>query len=114
MHKDRYPKLLPVRAFLKRVARNLAIGLSIIGVSLWVGMFGYHHFEKMNWVDAYVNASMILSGMGPVTELHTDDGKIFAGSYALFSGIIFLVVIAIIIAPLFHRFFHKFLIKDFQ
>lgn len=75
-------------------------------------MIGYSYFEGMNVVDAYINAAMILSGMGPVSNLQTDGGKIFAGSYALFSGIVFLIVIAIILAPLIHRFFHKFLIKD--
>ena len=75
-------------------------------------MTGYHYSEDMPWIDAYVNAAMILSGMGPVTELHTNAGKIFAGSYALFSGIIFLVVIAVILAPLFHRFLHKFHLQD--
>lgn len=71
-------------------------------------MFGYHHFEKMSWIDAYVNAAMILSGMGPVEALHTSEGKLFAGTYALFSGIVFLVVIAIIFAPVVHRFLHQF------
>ena len=80
--------------------------------SLGIGMVGYSHFEKMHWVDAYVNATMILSGMGPVDVLHTEGGKLFAGTYALFSGIIFLVVIAVIIAPVFHRFMQKFQIKD--
>ena len=84
----------------------------MIGISLFGGMYGYHQLEKMNWVDSFVNAAMILSGMGPVDTLHTDAGKIFAGSYALFSGIIFLVVIAIIFVPLIHRFFHGFLVKD--
>jgi len=112
MDKGKHHALMPMRAFLKRVFLHLAIGFSIILFSLLLGMLGYSHFESMNVVDSYVNASMILSGMGPVSELHTDAGKIFAGSYALFSGIIFLVVIAIFIAPLFHRFLHSFLIKD--
>lgn len=99
-------------AFIKRILISLTVGLSLIVISLVLGMFGYRHFEHMNSVDAYVNAAMILSGMGPVSELHTDAGKIFAGSYALFSGIIFLVVIAIFIAPLFHRFLHSILVKD--
>ena len=77
-------------------------------------MCGYHHFEGMDWVTSYENAAMILSGMGPVDPLYTEKGKIFAGSFALFSGIIFLIVIAIFIAPLFHRFFHKFMIKDIE
>ena len=98
--------------FLKRVTRNLLIGLLIIIFSLFLGMYGYHEYEGMNWTNAYLNAAMILSGMGPVSELHTNAGKIFAGSYALFSGIVFLIVMALIIAPIFHRILHKFLVKD--
>ena len=104
--------LLPMHAFIKRVIRNLLIGFVIIAISLGIGMFGYSYFENMNWVDAYENASMILSGMGPVATLKTESGKIFAGSYALFSGIVFLVVIAVIFAPIFHRFLHKFIISQ--
>lgn len=77
-------------------------------------MSGYSYFENMDLVDAYENAAMILSGMGPVDTITTVAGKIFAGTYALFSGIIFLVVIAIVMAPVFHRFFHWFLIKDLK
>ena len=105
-------KLLPLRAFLQHVLRNLVIGFLIIVLSLLIGMIGYHHFEQMDWVDAYVNASMILSGMGPFSMLQTEAGKIFAGTYALFSGIVFLVVIVILLAPVAHRFFHKFQIED--
>lgn len=103
---------MPLRSFIKRIIRNFIIGFSIIAFSLGIGMLGYSYYEKMNWVDAYINATMILSGMGPVSPLKTDAGKIFAGSYALFSGIIFLIVIAVIFAPLVHRFLHKFLIKE--
>jgi len=104
--------LIPMQALIRRIIRNLLIGFGIIAFSLGIGMLGYSYFENMNWIDAYENASMILSGMGPVSNMETDEGKIFAGSYALFSGIVFLVVIAIIMAPVFHRFFHKFLVKD--
>ena len=103
---------LPLPIFIRRLGRNLLIGLGIIAFSLILGMAGYRHYEGMSWVDAYINASMILSGMGPVTQLNTDAGKIFAGSYALFSGIIFLVVIAVIFAPLIHRFLHKFHMEE--
>ncbi len=106
------PLLIPVHLFVKKLTRNILIGFAIILFSLGMGMFGYHHLENMNWVDAYVNAAMILSGMGPVTELKTDAGKLFAGSYALFSGIVFLVVIAVIFAPVVHRFFHPFHIDE--
>jgi len=106
--------VLPIRLFLKRLRRNLVIGFAIIFFSLGLGMWGYHHYENMDWTDAYVNAAMILSGMGPVSELKTDAGRIFAGSYALFSGIIFLVVIGIIFIPIFHRIFLKFHLENPQ
>jgi hypothetical protein len=84
------------------------LGSTIILASLVIGMAGYHYFEHLPWLDAFVNASMILSGMGPVGELHTSAGKLFAGCYALFSGIAFLTSVGVIFAPLFHRFLHKF------
>jgi hypothetical protein len=100
------------RMFFTRLARNLCLGLSLVMMSLLAGMCGYRYFEGMSWIDAYVNAAMILSGMGPVATLNSDGGKIFAGTYALFSGIFFLVFIAIIVAPVFHHFFHKLLLHD--
>ena len=98
--------------FIKKLVRNSLIGLGIIAGSLSIGMWGYHHFERMSWVDSYVNAAMILSGMGPVSNLQTTSGKIFAGTYALFSGIVFLIFIAIIFAPIFHRFMHELHLPD--
>jgi hypothetical protein len=112
MYEKRHQQLLPIKAFIRRVLLNFTMGMLIILVSLGIGMWGYSHFENMEKVDAFVNAAMILSGMGPAAELKTDPGKIFAGIYALFSGIVFLIVIAAILAPLFHRSLHKFLIKD--
>ncbi len=112
MYRVKHPPLASIRIFFRRVLYNLVFGFIIILFSLAIGMIGYHHFEKMSWVDAYENASMILAGMGPVETLETANGKIFAGTYALFSGVIFLIVIAIIIAPIFHRFFHHFLLID--
>jgi hypothetical protein len=112
MYESKHRPLIPTRSFFQRMVCHLLIGLGIIVISLLIGMYGYHHFEGMDWVKSYENASMILSGMGPVDSLQTDRGRLFAGTYALFSGIIFLIVIAIFIAPLFHRFFHKFMIKD--
>jgi len=87
--------------------RNLIFGFFLILMALYVGMLGYHFFEKMSWVDAFVNAAMILSGMGPVTTLATSGGKIFAGCYALFSGLAFIVIIAIVFSPIIRRFFHQ-------
>lgn len=112
MRRSKTKSLMPVNTFIKRVIRNFSIGIIIIAISLSLGIFGYRHFEGMTWVDAYENAAMILSGMGPVNPLKTESGKIFAGSYALFSGIVFLVVIAVVIAPIFHRFLHKFIINQ--
>lgn len=105
-------KLAAKRKFFSRLIRNWILGSSLIMISLFLGMLGYRHFEKMNWVDAYVNAAMILSGMGPVSPMQTDAGKIFAGTYALFSGTLFLISIGIVIAPLFHHFFHKLHLGD--
>ncbi len=93
--------------FYKHIVRNALIGVVMIMIALGIGMIGYHHYQPMTWVDAYINASMILSGMGPVDNMKTDGGKIFAGSYALFSGLTFIAIIGVIFAPIFRRFFHK-------
>lgn len=106
------PHLGSTKRFLKRLFRNILIGATIILVSLWGGMWGYHHYEHMNLIDSYANAAMILSGMGPLVPLQTDGGKVFAGTYALFSGIIFLVVMAIVFAPVVHLFLHRFHMEE--
>ncbi len=103
---------LSKKVFLKRLSKNLFFGFIVIASSLFLGMYGYHYFENMPWTDAFLNASMILSGMGPESTLVTQGGKIFAGSYALFSGIVFLIVIAVVFAPVIHWFFRKFHLED--
>jgi len=100
--------LLPRHLFLRRVARNAALSAGFIAGALAVGMVGYHGTEGLSWLDAFLNASMILTGMGPVNEVHTAAGKLFAGCYALFSGVAFLTAVAVLFAPLFHRFLHRF------
>ena len=100
--------LLPRREYLARFARSLCLGLSIIAVCLGIGMVGYHSLEKLSWIDAFLNAAMILSGMGPVATLQTNAGKLFAGFYALFSGLALISIIGIIMAPVVLRFLHKF------
>jgi hypothetical protein len=77
-------------------------------LALYIGAFGYHKTENMPWLDAFLNASMILSGMGPVDQLHTKAGKIFATCYAIFSGVAFLSIVALFLAPALHRFLHRF------
>lgn len=100
--------------FVRRLTRNMLIGTGIVLGSLLAGMIGYHYFESLPWLDAYLNASMVLSGMGPVNPLQTEGGKIFAASYALFSGAVFLVSIAIIFSPVFHRIIYKFHMEDIE
>jgi len=100
--------LLPRAAFVLRLARHLAAGLVLIAASLAIGVLGYHVLEGLPWVDALVNAAMILGGMGPVNALHTVRGKLFASAYALFSGLLFLVVAGVAFAPVIHRLLHRF------
>lgn len=87
--------------------RNTLIGLLLIALALFLGMLGYHITERMSWIDAFLNASMILSGMGPEASMVTTNGKLFAGFYALFSGLAFVAIVAIMLAPAVHKFFHK-------
>lgn len=86
----------------------MIIALGIDAGSLVIGVLGYHVFESLPWIDSLLNASMILGGMGPVNELHTTAGKLFASFYAIYCGVIFLVVAGIILAPVIHRFMHHF------
>ncbi len=108
MLEHRTDPLLSRRAFLNRLAKAAGVGLLLVAVCLGVGMAGYHGFEKLSWVDAFANAAMILSGMGPMATLQTNGGKIFAGCYALFSGLAFITIIGIVLGPVAHRFLHKF------
>jgi hypothetical protein len=96
------------RKFIVRmfVAIGLWMVLTVIGLA--IGIAGYAAFEGMSFVDAYVNAAMILSGMGPVGELKTTAGKVFAGSYAIFSGLIIVIATGFVLAPIFHRILHRF------
>jgi hypothetical protein len=96
------------KLFVQRVALYIGLSFSIIGVSLLIGVLGYHFTEHLSWLDALLNASMILGGMGPIDTLHTVAGKLFASFYALFSGMVLLVAVGVLIAPVFHRFLHSF------
>jgi hypothetical protein len=108
MFEQRRQAVLSRRLFYARLARSFAMGVAIIFGAMMIGMAGYHYFENMPWLDAFVNAAMILSGMGPLGPLQTKGGKLFAGCYALFSGLVFVTTIGVIFAPVFHRFMHKF------
>lgn len=87
--------------------RNSFIGLMLIAAALCIGMLGYHLSERMSWIDSFLNASMILSGMGPAVTLTTTAGKLFAGFYALFSGLAFIAIVVIMLSPVIHKFFRK-------
>lgn len=93
------------------MARSGLAALALVVASLVIGMVGYHGFEGMPWIDAFVNAAMILSGMGPIGELHSSGSKIFAGCYALYSGLALITIAAILLAPVVHRFLHRFHIE---
>lgn len=98
----------PLGGFLRRLLVAAGLWLAISSVGLLIGIAGYAGFEGMSLVDAYMNAAMILSGMGPAEEIKTTAGKIFAGTYAIFSGLIIVIASGFVLAPIFHRVLHKF------
>jgi hypothetical protein len=101
--------LAPRVVFLRRLARHVAIAIGLLAFSLALGMLGYMYIAgDKNWIDAFYSASMLLGGMGPANTPVTAAGKLFAGIYSLYSGLVFLVAAAVIIAPLFHRVMHHF------
>lgn len=104
--------IAPSRHFAQRLLRNALWAFGFVILGLLIGMAGYMGFEGMSLVDAFVNAAMILSGMGPVQALNTVGGKIFAGLYAIVSGIFIFGVAGIALAPVFHRMLHKFHLQD--
>ena len=96
------------QVFLRRLLESTLLGLGLVVISLVVGMAGYHAFVGLSWIDSFLNASMILSGMGPVNSPTTSGGKLFAGVYALYSGFAVLVIAGLMFAPVVHRFLHRF------
>jgi TRAP-type C4-dicarboxylate transport system permease small subunit len=98
--------ILPPRDFARRMFLFFLIATAMIIVSLWIGILGYHYFAELNWTDSLLNASMILTGMGPVDRLTNDTAKVFASFYSLFSGVAFLSTVAIFFSPIAHRLLH--------
>ena len=107
-YESKHEPLLGRKQFATRVLRNLGASALLVGVSLLAGMAGYHVYEGMAWIDAFANASMILSGMGPLDPPKTWGGKLFAGLYALYSGLALIVMAGILLAPFVHRLLHRF------
>ena len=108
MYENKSEPLLSRRAFYSRLARSFALTVVIVVFSLLMGSAGYHYLGGLPWIDSLLNASMILTGMGPVDPLKSSAAKLFASFYALYSGIAFLTMVAILMAPLLHRFLHTF------
>jgi|SRR5262245_47008363 len=107
MYESRHQPPVSHRRFIGRLALNLGVVFSIITGSLALGMAGYEHYEHLAWRDAFLNSAMLLGGMGPVNPPQTGDGKLFAGFYALYAGLVFIVVAALLGTPVFHRLLHK-------
>ena len=112
MFEARHHPLLSRQNYWRRQLRYAGFGFLFVVFSLLLGVLGYHFTEGIPWLDALVNASMILFGEGPVTELHTSAGKWFASFYALYSGVAFVTLVAVVFAPAAHRFLHKFHLEE--
>ena len=112
MFERKTEKLVPLPTFVRRVALSLLLTLVVLGAALSVGVLGYHRIAGLSWIDSVLNASMILTGMGPVAAMTTTSSKLFASAYAMFSGVVFLSSIGLVLAPLFHRILHKFHLDD--
>ncbi|HMM51287.1 MAG TPA: hypothetical protein PKD87_06700 [Burkholderiaceae bacterium] len=108
MYENRSHPPLGRRRFVGRMLRHAAVALALILVSLAAGMAGYAHFERLAWRDAFLNAAMLLGGMGPVDAPRTDAGKVFAGLYALYAGLVFLAAAGVLFVPIVHRLLHRF------
>ena len=108
MYETRAHPLLSRAQFVRRVLRHAAAAFALLLFSLALGMAGYQHFEHLPWRDAFLNSAMLLGGMGPVDAPKTDGGKLFAGIYALYAGLVFLVAAGVVLAPVLHRIMHRF------
>ena len=112
MYEHRTRPILSRADFTKRVARHVMLALIILAVALGIGVVGYHTLGELEWLDALLNASMILGGMGPVDPLHKPVAKLFASGYALFSGLVFIGVASLLVAPFAHRLLHRFHLEE--
>ena len=108
MYEHRKHPILSRADFTKRVARHGMLALLVLALALGIGVVGYHYLGELEWLDALLNASMILGGMGPVDLLHKPAAKLFASCYALFSGLAFIGVASLLVAPFAHRLLHRF------
>ena len=112
MYESRHAPLAPRSIFLRRLGVVVAFAATLVAGSLAVGMWGYHHFEHLTWLDAFLNAAMLLGGMGPVETPATPGGKLFAGLYALYAGLVLLVSVGLMLTPVVHRLMHRFHLEE--
>ena len=112
MFEHRKQALLPRREFIRRLGWSVTAGVVLIACSLSVGMIGYHWLGGLTWIDAFLDSAMILSGMGPLSPLHGDAAKLFAGCYAIYCGIALIATTGVMLAPVIHRALHKFHLED--
>ncbi|MFT4832555.1 MAG: hypothetical protein ACI815_002211 [Psychroserpens sp.] len=112
MNTKKHKGILLPREFAKRVLKYTFFSLMLLFISIGIGIFGYHYFGDLGYLDSFYNASMILTGMGPVDQMKTEGAKLFASFYALFSGVIFLSTVAIFFAPIAHRLMHILRIEE--
>jgi len=108
MYESRHQPPLPRAHFVRRLGLHLALALGVLAGSLGIGMAGYVAFEHLPWLDAFLNAAMLLGGMGPVDMPKTEAGKLFAGCYALYAGLVFIATAALVLTPVMHRVLHRF------
>lgn len=112
MYEHKTKKLAPLKVFYKRLGWNMFVACALLAVCLIIGILGYHFTDNIPWIDALHNASMILSGMGPVVIIQSVGGKLFSSFYALFSGVMFITNIGIILAPVAHRLYHRLHVEE--
>jgi len=108
MYEQKKHSPISTKRFLKRMLLHAAAALTLLFLSIIIGMAGYEHYEQLSWRSAFLNTAMLLGGMGPVDAPLSDAGKLFAGVYALYAGLVFIIVAGLILAPIVHRIMHKF------
>ena len=112
MYESRHQSLLTRARFLRRMAHHFGLAATVLAVSLAGGMLGYRAFEGLPWIDGFLNAAMLLGGMGPVNPPLSAAGKLFAGLYALYAGLVFIVTAALVVTPVLHRALHRFHLNE--
>ena len=112
MYESKAHPLIRREQFVRRVLLHAATALGLLLFSLLLGMWGYEYFEHLAWRDAFLNSAMLLGGMGPVDPPHSNAGKLFAGLYALYAGLVFLIVAGLVLAPVVHRIMHRFHLNE--